>query len=88
MPPIPFADNFLAGAILSLVLPAGLLIAFAVWYLLSAMRLSGTEVTDVVDKLDRAVNPAPPGAAHNPDPTGAQTGAAPRAEPEAPRGGP
>ena len=29
---MPFASAFLAGAILSLVLPAGLLIAIAAWY--------------------------------------------------------
>ncbi len=32
MPPFFFADNFLAGSLLSLVLPIGLLIAIAVWY--------------------------------------------------------
>ncbi len=36
---IPFADNFLAGSVLSLVLPAGLLIAIAVWYLVAVRRL-------------------------------------------------
>jgi hypothetical protein len=28
---LPFADNFLAGSLLSLLLPAGLLIALAIW---------------------------------------------------------
>ena len=32
MPPLPFADNFLAGSLLTLLLPIGLLIAIAVWY--------------------------------------------------------
>ena len=32
MPPIPFADNFLAGSLLTLLLPVGLLIAIAIWY--------------------------------------------------------
>jgi hypothetical protein len=32
MPPILFADNFLAGSLLSLLLPVCLLIALAVWY--------------------------------------------------------
>ncbi len=32
MPPLLFADNFLAGSLLSLLLPTGLLIALAVWY--------------------------------------------------------
>jgi hypothetical protein len=32
MPPLLFADNFLAGSLLSLLLPTGLLIVIAVWY--------------------------------------------------------
>ena len=36
---IPFADNFLAGSVLSLVLPVGLLIVIAVWYLIAVRRL-------------------------------------------------
>jgi hypothetical protein len=32
MPPFFLADNFLAGSLLTLVLPIGLLIAVAVWY--------------------------------------------------------
>ena len=32
MPPILFADNFLAGSLLSLLLPVCLLIAIAFWY--------------------------------------------------------
>ncbi len=32
MPPFFFADNFLAGSLLSLFLPIGLLIVIAVWY--------------------------------------------------------
>jgi hypothetical protein len=32
MPPLLFADNFLAGSLLSLFVPAGLLIAIAVWH--------------------------------------------------------
>lgn len=35
MPTIPFADNFLAGSIISLVMPAAVLIAIAVWYTLT-----------------------------------------------------
>ena len=38
---IPFADNFLAGAILSLVLPAGLLVATIIWYHLQVRRAPG-----------------------------------------------
>ena len=36
---IPFADNFLAGSLLSLLLPVGLLIAIAIWLGRTAMRL-------------------------------------------------
>ena len=32
MPPIPFADNFLAGSLLTILLPLTLLIALAIWY--------------------------------------------------------
>ena len=38
MPTIPFADNFLAGSIISLVMPVALLIAIAVWYTISIKR--------------------------------------------------
>jgi hypothetical protein len=30
--PIPFADNFLAGSLLTILLPLGLLIVIAIWY--------------------------------------------------------
>ncbi len=36
---MPFADNFLAGSIISLLFPVGLLIAIAVWYVLSVRRV-------------------------------------------------
>lgn len=32
MPVITFADNFLAGAIISLVIPTALLVAVVIWY--------------------------------------------------------
>lgn len=38
MPTILFADNFLAGSLLSLLMPACLLIAIAVWYVRFARR--------------------------------------------------
>lgn len=38
---IPFADNFLAGAILSLVLPAGLLVATVIYYHFTVRRFPG-----------------------------------------------
>jgi hypothetical protein len=36
---IPFADNFLAGSLLSLLLPVGLLIAIVIWYLVVMRRV-------------------------------------------------
>jgi hypothetical protein len=36
---IPFADNFLAGSVLTLVMPGGLLIAIAVWYMIAVRRV-------------------------------------------------
>ena len=41
MPPIPFADNFLAGSIISLLFPILLLVAVAVWYLVAVRRFDG-----------------------------------------------
>jgi hypothetical protein len=69
MPPITFADNFLAGSILSLVLPAGLLVAFAIWYVLTVMRMSGRRVAELVEDLDRVVNPDPSADSDPPDAT-------------------
>jgi hypothetical protein len=42
---IPFADNFLAGSLLSLLLPAGLLIALAIWLGRTIARLPGDPET-------------------------------------------
>jgi hypothetical protein len=39
MPPIPFADNFLAGSIISLLFPILLLIAIVAWYLIAVKHL-------------------------------------------------
>ncbi len=39
MPPFLFADNFLAGSLLSLLLPTGLLITIAVWYVRTVKRV-------------------------------------------------
>jgi hypothetical protein len=57
---IPFADNFLAGAILSLVLPTALLVAMVIWYHLQLRRVPGTKVTPRGATPDRppAANPA------------------------------
>jgi len=39
MPPLPLADNFLAGSIISLVMPVAVLIAIAVWYTRTVKRI-------------------------------------------------
>jgi hypothetical protein len=39
MPPVLFADNFLAGSILTLVMPIGLVLAIAIWYLLAVRHV-------------------------------------------------
>lgn len=38
---IPVADNFLTGSVLTLVLPLGVLIVVAVWYVMLWYRGSG-----------------------------------------------
>jgi hypothetical protein len=43
MPLIPFATNFLAGSLISLLMPVGLLIALVVWYTRSVKRVPGSE---------------------------------------------
>jgi hypothetical protein len=71
MPPIPFADNFLAGSLLSLLLPVGLLIAIAIWYLLairdvpedtptSSASLPPPEVVAAAPPSETGVTPAEP----------------------------
>ncbi|MGB9185097.1 MAG: hypothetical protein WCB67_13630 [Solirubrobacteraceae bacterium] len=68
---IPFADNFLAGSVLSLVMPAGLLIAIAVWYLVavrhvpsdtpeSSAMLPPQEVVEAAGESVSEVTPADP----------------------------
>ncbi len=39
MPPIPFADNFLAGSLITLLIPVSLVIALTIWYNLAARRV-------------------------------------------------
>jgi hypothetical protein len=38
---MPFADNFLAGSLLSLLLPVGLLVVIAIWFARTIKRLPG-----------------------------------------------
>ena len=39
MPPIPFADNFLAGSLLTILVPLGLLVAISIWYMVALKRV-------------------------------------------------
>jgi hypothetical protein len=76
MSPILFADNFLAGSLLSLLLPLCLLIAITVWFVLSVKRvphdtptsssaLSPPEVVAAAPPAETGITPAgpPPGEA-------------------------
>jgi hypothetical protein len=55
MPAIPFADSFLAGSLLSLLMPVLLLIAIVVWYLIAIRRVPG-------ERSDRDPTAEPRGA--------------------------
>jgi hypothetical protein len=63
MPPIPFADNFLAGSIISLLFPILLLIAIAVWYVFGVKRFGDPPAAEQA-KPDAAPGPGaqPPGS--------------------------
>jgi hypothetical protein len=39
MPVIPFASSFLAGSLLSIILPIGLLVALGIWYHAAVKRV-------------------------------------------------
>jgi hypothetical protein len=63
MPPLPFADSFLAGSLLTIALPLGLLIAIAIWYVIAVQRVPADTPssspslppTEVVDAAGPAV---------------------------------
>jgi hypothetical protein len=48
MLPLVLADNFLAGSILSWLLPVGLLIAIAIWYSIGIRRFAGSRTPDEI----------------------------------------
>jgi hypothetical protein len=67
MPPIPFADNFLAGSLITLLLPIGLLIAIAIWYVIAVKRVpEGT--TKPLPPQTHASDIPPGGAGNQPEP--------------------
>jgi hypothetical protein len=61
MLPLVLADNFLAGSILSWLLPIGLLIAIAIWYAVGIRRFAGSRTPDEIPP-----EVVPPGADHPP----------------------
>jgi hypothetical protein len=74
MSPIPFADDFLAGSLLTLLLPCGLLVAIAILFVLAVKRvptdtptasaaLPPPEVVAAASDVPSEINPAgpPPG---------------------------
>jgi hypothetical protein len=72
MPSIVFASNFLAGSLISLLLPTGLLIAIVVWWSLvvakrvpkdmptSSTRLPPSEVVAAAPPSETGITPAEP----------------------------
>jgi hypothetical protein len=59
MPSIPFADNFLAGSIISLLFPILLLIAIAIWYVFGVRRFEGSRPSSESRIADGAPDAAP-----------------------------
>jgi hypothetical protein len=56
---LPFADAFLAGSLLSLLLPVGLLIAITIWYAFVVQRVpEDTSTSSVGRPADEAVEAA------------------------------
>ena len=84
LPPIPIADSFLAGSILSLLMPVLLLIGLVTWYLVAVRHVGGSRsdkaepVAAVVDSDSGAAGPpaaasgagAPAGTAGGSGPAG------------------
>jgi hypothetical protein len=66
---IPFASNFLAGSLISLLMPVGLLIALVVWYMRSVTRVPGAEAERLEHHAPGTEPPAGAGGAQG-GPTG------------------
>lgn len=68
MPPIPYADGFLAGSLLTLLVPIALLIVIAVWYVRAVRHVPEDTPTssavlppaDVLAAAAEAAAPDPP----------------------------
>lgn len=76
MPPIVFADNFLAGSLLTILIPTLLLSVIAVWYVRTVRRLPEDtpasspslpppEVVAAAAQTDGDQGPAPPASAQS-----------------------
>ena len=68
---IPFADNFLAGSLLTLLMPVGLLIAIAIWYVLSVKRIPHTSERATTLPAPDVVTATPDRPADQPPASGA-----------------
>ena len=74
MPPILFADNFLAGSLLTILLPLGLLLGLLVWYVTVVRHVPEDTPTSSVSLPSAEVVAAaesPPAATDDPPSTGA-----------------
>lgn len=77
MPPILFADNFLASSLLTILLPLGLLLALLIWYVTVVRRVPEDTPTSSVSLPSAEVVAAaesPPAATDDPPSTGAAPG--------------
>ena len=75
MPLIPFASNFLAGSLISLLMPVGLLIALVVWYMRSVKRVPVGEAERPQRPAQGAQPPTGAGGAQGPQPPAGAGGA-------------
>ncbi len=78
MPPIPFADNFLAGSLLTIFLPLGLLIVLTIWYVRVVRRVPQETPTSSASlpsaEVLAAAEPPAPAATGDPPPSGPAAG--------------
>jgi cell division protein FtsN len=69
MSPILFADNFLAGSLLTILLPLGVLIAIAIWYVVAVRHVpEETPVSSLSLPKPEVVSAASPPASESAPP--------------------
>ena len=61
MMPIPLASSFLAGSLLTIILPIALLIAIVVWYMKAISKVPGSQLERERPAAERD-SPAPGGS--------------------------